>query len=214
PFDFDEKTNSPFIRLAKHPNIIITPPRISDAPALIDLLNDGRVVEWLSGPPYPYLQEHADWFLNMIVADSSKAIEHLQQSDASDTRLIEQLPVRYLRELREDGTTVLIGDISIHRLPKDVTALGLPGAQVQDVETLYAENNAKELGDPTILWTIGYFLASTHHGQGIMSDAVNTVISKWAVPRMGVKHIVAHTFDGNAGSRRTLEKNGFVYRET
>lgn len=56
PFEFDEKTKEPFIRLAKHPNIIITPPRLSDAPALINLLNDERVVEWLSGPPFPYLQ--------------------------------------------------------------------------------------------------------------------------------------------------------------
>jgi RimJ/RimL family protein N-acetyltransferase len=49
-----------------------------------------------------------------------------------------------------------------------------------------------------------------YHGRGIMTDAVNTVLHQWCIPRMNVRHMWVSTIMGNAGSVRVFEKNGFV----
>lgn len=54
PFERNPTTGELFIRLDNHPRIIVTPPRITDAAPLIEILNDKRVCVWLSAPPYPY----------------------------------------------------------------------------------------------------------------------------------------------------------------
>ncbi|KAF9055983.1 hypothetical protein BJ165DRAFT_1521938 [Panaeolus papilionaceus] len=38
------------------------------------------------------------------------------------------------------------------------------------------ENAVLEVGDPMIMWTIGDYLAPSHHGQGIMNDAAETLL--------------------------------------
>lgn len=47
-----------------------------------------------------------------------------------------------------------------------------------------------------------------------MSDAVETLIRDWAIPRMGVRHILVSTMVGNEGSMGVFRKNGFVWRRT
>jgi RimJ/RimL family protein N-acetyltransferase len=42
-----------------------------------------------------------------------------------------------------------------------------------------------------------------------MTDAVDTVIQDWAIPRMQVQKIVCGAFTGNPASVRVFEKNGF-----
>ena len=50
PLEINAKTKEPFLRLRKHKNIILTPPRCEDA----SILNDPPVHEWLPGPQaYP-----------------------------------------------------------------------------------------------------------------------------------------------------------------
>lgn len=58
------------------------------------------------------------------------------------------------------------------------------------------------------------FLASSHHGKGIMTAAIKTFIHEWALPRMGVRQIRVETFSDNTGSRRVFEKLGFTYEKT
>ena len=58
------------------------------------------------------------------------------------------------------------------------------------------------------------YLASSHHGKGIMTAAIETFIREWAVPRMGVRQIRVETFSDNKGSRRVFEKLGFKYEKT
>ncbi|KAG1791121.1 uncharacterized protein BJ212DRAFT_950635 [Suillus subaureus] len=45
-----------------------------------------------------------------------------------------------------------------------------------------------------------------------MTAAVGLLMTAWGIPRMGVRHVVVHTFAGNIGSNRVFEKNGFVNR--
>ena len=47
-----------------------------------------------------------------------------------------------------------------------------------------------------------------------MSAAMETILSKWAIPRMGVRCAVGYTFADNGGSRRVFEKNGFQWKGT
>ena len=54
PLEINAKTKEPFLRLRKHKNIIMTPPRPEDASSLVSILNDPLVHECLAGPPYPY----------------------------------------------------------------------------------------------------------------------------------------------------------------
>lgn len=55
PLQLNPHTGEPFLRLKSHPNIILTPPRLSDVAYSLEYLNDARVHEWLQGPPFPYL---------------------------------------------------------------------------------------------------------------------------------------------------------------
>jgi RimJ/RimL family protein N-acetyltransferase len=56
PIQFNEKSGEPFIPLKSHPDIILTPLRFDDVPHMVEMLNDERIIRWLSGPPYPYYE--------------------------------------------------------------------------------------------------------------------------------------------------------------
>jgi RimJ/RimL family protein N-acetyltransferase len=47
-----------------------------------------------------------------------------------------------------------------------------------------------------------------------MTDAVETLLWQWAVPRMGVRRVLVSVFGGNHGSTRVFQKNGFVVTNT
>ena len=42
-----------------------------------------------------------------------------------------------------------------------------------------------------------------------MTDAVDTVLHEWAIPRMNVRHMLITAFEGNEGSVKVFLKNGF-----
>jgi RimJ/RimL family protein N-acetyltransferase len=58
------------------------------------------------------------------------------------------------------------------------------------------------------------YLAASHHRQGIMSDAVDTVLHNWAIPRMNVRHMLVSMFEGNEGSVKVFLRNGFKMKGT
>ncbi|SJL06087.1 uncharacterized protein ARMOST_09423 [Armillaria ostoyae] len=204
----------PFLRLKAHPNIILTPPRLTDASALMEVLNDESVCRWLSNPPYPYLQEHAGSWLPHIKSLSDKILEELDSArDEASLRIVDDCPVRYIREVKEDGTDVFIGDVAIIRCPlMDLTSSS--DISQGEKDRLLAENVSRPAGDPKIVWTIGNYLSSSHHGRGIMTDVYATLLESWAIPRMGVRRMIGTAFEGNQGSVRVFEKNGFVMRKT
>lgn len=47
-----------------------------------------------------------------------------------------------------------------------------------------------------------------------MTLAIGTLIEAWMKPRMGAREICADVFQGNHGSVRVFEKNGFVLETT
>ncbi|KAK0208667.1 hypothetical protein DFS33DRAFT_1451579 [Desarmillaria ectypa] len=204
----------PFLRLKAHPNIILTPPRLTDASALMKVLNDEHVCKWLKSPPYPYLQEHADSWLAHIKSLSDKLLDELDSArNEASPRIVGDCPVSYIREVKEDGKDTFIGNVTIIRCPwMDLTSCSEISQREKD--RLLAENVSRPAGDPMIVWTIGSFLSSSHHGKGIMTDVYATLLESWAIPRMGVRRIIGTALEGNQGSVRVFEKNSFVMRKT
>ncbi|KAG1812946.1 uncharacterized protein BJ212DRAFT_1276184 [Suillus subaureus] len=211
PLEINPKTGEPFLRLAApHKNIILTPPRQGDQSVLIQHMNDPAIYGWMKRLPTPYLPEHADFWIQFVKEESDTTLEYLRKS-AEDfpngpLQFVGASPVRHLREVKEDGTDVLIGDVNFRRSPFEEVLDEVERKRLQE------DNAKKQAGDPTIQYAIGDWLAVTHHGRGIMTAAVGLLMTAWGIPRMGVRHVVVHTFAGNIGSNRVFEKNGFVNR--
>lgn len=49
----------------------------------------------------------------------------------------------------------------------------------------------------------------SHHRQGIMTDAIDTLLHEWAIPRMNVRHLMVGVFTGNEASIKVFLRNGF-----
>lgn len=47
-----------------------------------------------------------------------------------------------------------------------------------------------------------------------MTDAVDTLLHEWAIPRMNVRHVMVAIFLGNEGSIKVFSKNGFKMLNT
>lgn len=151
PLKVDPISGEPFLQLpAPLDNIIITPPRLSDAPSVIAHLNDYNVVQWLQGPPYPYTAAHAETWLKQQTQESDAILSALTSADRDKhSVLVEGCPVTTLREKKEDGTDIMLGDIGIHRCT-------FPGTEdPEERARLTRENAERKLGDPDIVWCVG-----------------------------------------------------------
>ncbi|KAH7923918.1 hypothetical protein BV22DRAFT_1120561 [Leucogyrophana mollusca] len=211
PLDINPQTGEPFLRLpSPNHNIILTPPRNGDEDAILPILNDARVYQWMGSIPTPYLPHHAQSWIATIKQKSDKILEELREEErinpGGPLKIVGDCPVRYLREVQSDGSDVFIGDICIVRSPLENVV------DPEERAALVAENNAKPLGDPSICWSFGDYVAVSHHGRGIMSAAMDVVLNLWAIPRMGVRYMKGFAFDGNIPSARVFEKNGFIRR--
>ncbi|KAF9555384.1 hypothetical protein CPC08DRAFT_642930 [Agrocybe pediades] len=214
PLEVNPITGEPFLRLRSHPNIIITPPRDEDIPAFIPLLNDVTICDWMSGPPYPYTLEHSTFWVNKCKSECEPILKQLHDAkDNPDPIIVRDAPIRYIREVKEDGTDIFIGDVGFIRCPMGelMSPKGLPLGTFdwENKQKMEDENNALPAGDPRIIWSIGDFLDPKYHGKGIMTDAVRTFLHEWGIPRMGIRHIWAATHTGNIGSVKVFLKNDF-----
>ncbi|KAF8628250.1 hypothetical protein AX15_004025 [Amanita polypyramis BW_CC] len=212
PLEVNPATGEPFLRLKRHRNIIITPPRMEDAQFMLEPMNDDRVHIWLASPPYPYSIEHAEKWVASVKSKADLILGALGSAlDDSQLILADGCPVRFLREIKDDGAELFIGDVGMFRCTYG--ELMGPHGLDWDTKTEYEEkNNGLPAGDPGIVWSIGDFLVGSHHGRGIMTDAVKTIIEEWAVRRMNCRRIAVSVFTENGASMRVFTKNGF--RET
>jgi RimJ/RimL family protein N-acetyltransferase len=151
PLQVNLQTMEPFLRLpAPHDKIIITPPRLSDAPSIVRLLNEPVVNQWITGPPQPYYLEHAESWLSEAKSRTDDVLAKLEESrNETILRVTEHCPVRSIREVADDGSDVYLGDVGFERCR---------WLEIQDTEERKRkvdENQAKVLGEPTIVWSIG-----------------------------------------------------------
>lgn len=153
------------------------------------------------------LTDHAKEFFTITKTASEDLLKQLEDArDQPELIIVENCPVRAIREVREDGTDTYIGDIGFMRCMFG-ELLGTDGVfDWENKKLKEEENNKLIIGDPNIIWSIGGtsvfctylletertgvdFLAPSHHGRGIMTDAVRTVLHEWGVPRMGICHM-------------------------
>ncbi|KAF8973918.1 hypothetical protein BDZ97DRAFT_1751858 [Flammula alnicola] len=187
-----DAAKEPFLRLRKHRNIILTPPRDNDAPSFVKYFNDSRVYPWMDSTPFPYLLEQAEGLMKRVKPRFDAALKELEDSvGIRDIQNYEPLPSRF-----HTGELMNTNAVDWDRKAQNE-----------------AENNSREAGDPDVLWSIGDFLAPSHHGQGIMSDVLDTLLHDWAIPRMGVRRILLGVVEGNMSSVRVFEKNGFHLKQ-
>jgi len=218
PLLYDEVNREPYLALPyPHENIRLTPPRLSDVESIVSILNDRRVYASLQGPPFPYKSDHAVSWITLVKKTCDDVVVQLeaaprpsehQEGAGEDVFIVGGCPVRILRERKEDGSDMYLGDLGIDRH-------GFPLVVDEEEKARKTrENEAKSIGDPTIIWSFGDYLASSHHGRGIMTAAVRMLMEKWAIPHMNVRRIRAEVFTGNIASQRVFEKNGFKYLES
>ncbi|KAF8166538.1 acyl-CoA N-acyltransferase [Mycena galopus ATCC 62051] len=205
---YNATTGEPFLRLpAPFSNIILTPPRMSDVARSVEIMNDPFIFKWMGqGTLYSYTAEKAEAWLTQLKAETDAQVAELR--GATEPHLVSGCPVRHIREEQADGTDVFLGDLSLIRSSF---------AWVLDTEErarLVAENNARPAGDPGILWHTGYYLAPSHNGRGLTTAALKTVIAEFGIPWLNVTRLRSAVFEGNIGSIRVLQKNGFEITET
>ncbi|OJK02148.1 hypothetical protein ASPACDRAFT_114832 [Aspergillus aculeatus ATCC 16872] len=219
PILYNPETQEPYLRLpAPLSHIILTPHRLHQLKetiaAKVPLLNDPRIYLNLTGPPYPYLREHEEEWVKSKCAAAEPVLRALRaefETSVQQQQHFDLCPFTVIREvIEEDPQTghpkqdVLIGDIEIARYMFYEYRHDSP-------ERAEAQRLNSELppGDEGIAWGIGYFLAPSHHGRGIMTLVLRTLIQDWGVPRMNTKRLMASAFVENVGSLRVFEKNDF-----
>ncbi|KAF7302920.1 N-acetyltransferase domain-containing protein [Mycena kentingensis (nom. inval.)] len=208
PIQRNATTGELFLPLLDHPSIILTPPRRTDRFAMVPIMNDERVYPWLISPPFPYTLENADWWLDRAIPATEALIAELSSVDTSTTlKTVNGCPVTQIRELLPDGSDVFIGaiDFTLARHPFELEGTGRTPAQID-------AGPQRDPANPDV-WTVGDYLAPSHHGRGIMSDAFRTLLTLWGIPRMGIRKMAVNALKGNGGSVRVFEKYGFRLRE-
>ncbi|KAI0319035.1 hypothetical protein OF83DRAFT_867889 [Amylostereum chailletii] len=152
PLEVNSSTGELFLRIpAPHSNIIITPPRLSDAPSIVPIQNDPAIYRWLVAPPFPFFEEHATGWLETVKKATDQAWAELQEAAATDAPpcMTSACPVRSIREVKPDGTDEYLGDCEFRKsgflwvIDKDERA------------KLIAENEAYVAGDPRTIWSVG-----------------------------------------------------------
>lgn len=84
-----------------------------------------------------------------------------------------------------------------------IGSLGLHEAEWANEMEKYAPLRMKE---------VGYVLAQSHWGRGLMPEAVRRVID-WCFDEVGLDALTVGHFMGNSQSRRVIEKCGFAFEK-
>lgn len=203
PFELDTNTGEPFLRLLPHDNIFLGLPRFENADAIVEILNEPTVYPYV-GSPYPHTVEAANSYTKLIRQITDEIWSEIKTFGTDSGHIFGGCPVRSICEARPNGEKIYIGDFGIGRWK---------APEIRDPklrEEVIRENQEKVIGDPSIIWSMGYYLKPSHHGQGIMSAIFKTVLERWAIPHMHVRHVRCTTRVDNPQSQRVLEKMGFV----
>ncbi|KAG8896277.1 hypothetical protein FRB99_008963, partial [Tulasnella sp. 403] len=147
------------------PHIRITPPHFtnvadienpsSDLSRLVHLLKQLEIYIWLVGPASQYTKEHGVRWLTARKAEYEQVIWDMEfivaASDplAGRNKFVSNSSVRFIRERRDDGTDVLLGNImicqSVFREVKDG----------DERERKVRENAERSVGDPNTTHSFG-----------------------------------------------------------
>lgn len=68
--------------------------------------------------------------------------------------IVGHCPVRSLREVKDDGTDIFIGDLGVIRCTHG-ELMGSGGVDWANKKALEERNNSIAVGDPSIIWSMG-----------------------------------------------------------
>ncbi|GAA5901507.1 hypothetical protein JCM6882_006299 [Rhodosporidiobolus microsporus] len=219
----------PYLPLSLPPTspfpLVLTPTRLShDVPSKVSALNHPAVAFSLVGPPYPYTVDLArDWNaarkaqaeeyfarVGELAARALEAHEGDVEAAAEAVKGAGELPRGWLpdglpfTDLRRQDTGEWVGDLSTMRWTfEDV-------ADDEERERLHKENLAREVGDPELAWSFGFFLSPTFHGKGLMHLALSAMFGTFLRSFLRCERIHGAAMAHNVASIRTQEKNGLV----
>ena len=160
PLVFNPETGESYIPVvvSKSPSlkIIVTPPRPSDALTKASIMNGKPVYMNLASAPYPHTVERAGKWLELRKEECdqelSQCLTRLKNLFEAETTeglgnaVLPGCPVRSIRKIHPDGSDEYLGDISIKRATFH---------HIQDpleAQRMMAENEARMVGDPEIVW--------------------------------------------------------------
>ncbi|EJU00829.1 acyl-CoA N-acyltransferase [Dacryopinax primogenitus] len=210
PFLHLSPTGALFFPLpAPHSHVILSGPDPADGAEIVQAFNDPLIYRWTISPPFPYLLAHAEDMLRRNVHTYEESVSRMSELVQKwEGMKLAATPLRFIREVQRDGSWKFIGDVGLVRCSfSEVFPL-------EERDRLVRENNAREAGDEGIVWMIGDYLISSHHGRGIMTAAIRTLLQTWARPLMSCRTVRAYVLTGNEGSKRVFEKLGFELKET
>ncbi|KAF7302519.1 N-acetyltransferase domain-containing protein [Mycena chlorophos] len=212
PLELNPATGEPFLRLPGREGFVLTPPRMTDVDAMVEVFNDERIYYWLTGTPFPYTKDNAIWWLGEnAVPISQRVLKELEAGrDDPALKLVDACPVSIIREVKPDGTDVLVGGIDFTLAQRAVELDGTAWT----AELLGPDPKPQRNTENPDIWTVGYYVAPAYHGRGIMSVAFKTVLEQWGIPRMGIRRLRVSALTGNEGSVRVFEKNGLKLYKT
>ncbi|KAJ7153277.1 acyl-CoA N-acyltransferase [Mycena filopes] len=169
--------------------------RQSDVPDDNAMMNDVRVARTLVGPPFPLPRENTERWL---VRERAAVTQLFAEYADGHFRPASSAPFCILRERREDGAEVYVGQVIMYDC----------GAEEKRRTPVNEAWEAWRVG--THVWEIGAALRPEYHGKGLASAAVKLIMNEWAVPQMGLTEVRAQCFMSNLGSVKLWEKHGFV----
>ncbi|EJU02583.1 hypothetical protein DACRYDRAFT_21644 [Dacryopinax primogenitus] len=203
---FDHRRGEPYLRFQSNDEeFCLTPVRNVDVEAIVPILNDPAVYTHLL-TPYPYTKEHAE----VLVNDQVQKYELDRQFFTGDERqpistgkIFDYNPMLAIRQQCSDGSQQFLGILGMWR------SMFLYEAVEHRKLELKTQNEAKAAGDPSIIYSVAYYLDPAVHGKGIMTAALHKMIHSWAIPHIDVHEITVGIIEDNWASRKVLDKLGF-----
>ncbi|KAK4685176.1 hypothetical protein P7C73_g4984, partial [Tremellales sp. Uapishka_1] len=179
-----------YLALPSRPGIRLTLRRKTDEGALVELFNSPKVLQYSYNKPRPFTLAEAN--LDQAI-EECRALSKDLSLHPPYVPYVQGFPFRAIR----NSAGKLVGVMNVN--PK-----------IDWKRATLAEMAAIPPAQQT--WHIAYDLLPKYSGQDVMSEVVDAVLNHWIKPYMRIGIVRSFAEEGNAASRRVLEKSGF--RET
>ncbi|KAJ2934346.1 hypothetical protein H1R20_g2783, partial [Candolleomyces eurysporus] len=119
-------------------------------------MSDPRVYDNLASPPLPFLLEHAEAYLAKVKPASDAILQALEDSRQDEALItVGGSPLTAIREVHEDGSDLLIGDMKIEPSEARARSFTKDYSREGEDDNLGKEANAVEPVKDETEWNIG-----------------------------------------------------------
>ena len=101
------------------------------------------------------LSDHGNEFIGLKRNVAEEIMKELEDAkDDPTVKIVKECPVTYLREVKEDGSDILIGSLAI-TICVYGEIMGPDGVDWENKKKWEDQNNSLKAGDPRIVWCFG-----------------------------------------------------------